>query len=596
MPELDRYEFVAAEGDSAQDTVRVARDTREDRDVMVWRVPISPSLSAEARAGVEERLKSETETASALEDEHLVRVLDSFIETDTANIVTEVVEGHSLETVLGAGPLGHEAALGVITPVLSALAAAGEQGLVHRALSPRTVFLLDDGSVKVAGLCMPEMPMPFDPVSLPSLSGGPAVEMYRSPEQIQGGQTDARSEVFIVGVMLYEMLVGQNPFAAPQYATTMYRIAYEEPSALGIFVPGLPEHVSAIVDKALAKDPDLRYQTPAEMLADLESQTAPDLTAIHAATAARAAASADAKPTAAPRVSKPIPWKRVAVVAAVLLAILGTAGGVYAFRQKRLAEDAATREAIRAEGVVMVARVAEAKALERDLRTLLESLGPIVVDNQAQLVQWDSDWAARQQAYRDRTAEVDRHNASEQAKYDNSEEYYYDWWTGTATVYHTYTKRMWSYPDPPTMPPPVTADISAQRTALADLASRSAALTSAVATDSAQAQYFMVVFARLTETIQVIDMRIGEARVAMDGMITRDPNRGDFVDGSKVAAIDLTEIATRMATVDQEVGLHTQRYGVTIEELLSVEATATPGAAEASTTPTATPDSTTTAK
>lgn len=595
MPESDRYAYAEEAQDSAQGPVRVARDTREDRDVMIWRVPISPSLAPEARSELEERLTVEVETARAIEDAGVVRVLDSFLEDDAANVVTEVVEGHSLGTVLQAGPLAYEAALGVITPVLRALAAAGEQGLVHRVLSPQTVYLQDDGAVRVPGLCLPEMPTPFDPVSLPSMSSGSAVEVYWSPEQVQGGQADARSEVFVVGVMMYEMLVGQNPFAAAQYATTMYRIAYEEPSPLAVFVPGLPEHVSAIVEKALAKDPDLRYQTPAEMLADLKEQTAPDLTAINAAKDARATAAADVS-AAAPRVRRPIPWKRVAIAAAVVVAVLGTAGGVYAYREKRLAEDAATQAAIRTEGAVMVERVAEAKALERDLKALLEGLAPVAANNQVQLARWDSDWASLQQAYNDRTAEVRRHNSAEESNYNASARVYYDWWTGESTVYYTYTKRLWSYPDPPTMPPPVNADISAQRATLADLASRSAALTSAVATDSAQAQYFMVVFARLTETLQVIDARIADVGTAMDGMITRDPNRGDFVDGTKVAAIDLTEIGTRMATVDQEVSLHTQHYGLTIEELLSSESTATPGATDASATPTATPESTATAK
>jgi hypothetical protein len=416
--------------------------------------------------------------------------------------------------------------------------------------------------------------------SLPYPTGPIGVEGYLSPEQVRDEQAQARSNVFTVGVMLYEMLVGQNPFAAPQHATTMYRIAYEEPSAVSLFVPDLPEYASAVLKKALAKEPELRYQSAAEMLADLNGQVAPDLTAVDAAIAARTTgaetAVAEVKP---PKVRKPFPTKRVLLIAVPTLLALALAYGGYALYQSRTNQEAAAQQAMIAEGAAMVDHVAELKGIALELDSTLATVQAEADQNASALANWDSEWNARLSSYESRVAQVDNHNDAEDSKYESSYTYSssYNYYTRRweYQYYYSYTPSYWTYPDYPSQPAPVGADLSAEMASIEQLAARLEQLRSALTAESAQVQYFGVVYARMLEAVDLLQGALSEASAALGSMATTNPDKGWVLDATKVRLVDTSAVKTAIATVDQEVSLYTGNYGVTIDQLMSVESSET---------------------
>jgi serine/threonine-protein kinase len=249
--------------------VYAARDTRLERDVALKFLP--PEWSRDATA--KKRLLREAQAASALDHPNICTVHD-IGETGDGQlyIVMAHYRGESLEHELERGPLAVDRARDLASQVARGLERAHEAGIVHRDVKPANVFvtargdarILDFGIAKVAGV-----------TGLTRTGISPGTPAYMSPEQAAGRPVDARTDLWSLGVMLYEMLAGRRPFRGDHDQAVIHAILERDPELLSGLRPEVPADLCRTVAKALAKAPAERYQVAGELAADLEPATAP---------------------------------------------------------------------------------------------------------------------------------------------------------------------------------------------------------------------------------------------------------------------------------------------------------------------------------
>ncbi|HLL77446.1 MAG TPA: protein kinase, partial [Pyrinomonadaceae bacterium] len=274
---LGQYRVEREIGRGGMGEIYLARDTRLDRPVALKLLPAF--LTSDA--GRVRRFEREARAASSLNHPNIITVHEFGESGGLRFIVTEYVEGRTLRELIEAGGLGLGQALDTAIQVASALAAAHRVGVVHRDVKPENVMVRGDGYVKVLdfGLAKPlanqhpaapERPGETAPTALIT---DPGVIMgtvsYMSPEQARGEEVDGRSDIFSLGVVLYEMVTGRKPFAGETVSHTIVAILEREPAPLSGYAPEAPEELQQIVSKALRKDRAERYASMDEMLAEL---------------------------------------------------------------------------------------------------------------------------------------------------------------------------------------------------------------------------------------------------------------------------------------------------------------------------------------
>jgi len=153
----------------------------------------------------------------------------------------------------------------IVTAVAQALDYAHRNGVVHRDIKPANIMILRNGEIKVADFGIARV-MTSSKTQTGVIMGTPS---YMSPEQIAGQKVDGRSDLFSLVVVLYEMLSGEKPFQGDSIATLMYNITTSAPPQIRDLAPNVPERFAAIIEKGLAKDRELRYQTGSELNQDL---------------------------------------------------------------------------------------------------------------------------------------------------------------------------------------------------------------------------------------------------------------------------------------------------------------------------------------
>ena len=283
---LGPYEIVAPIGAGGMGEVYRARDTRLSREVAVK--VISPRIAADAEQL--RRFEQEARAASQLEHSNILVVHDIGSHEGSPYIVSELLEGESLREKLGE-PLAPKKAVEYALQVAHGLAAAHEKGIVHRDIKPENVFVTRDGRVKILdfGLAKLTQPAAASGSLTEALTASPATEAgivmgtvgYMSPEQVMGKSLDARSDLFSLGVVLYEMLSGRPAFRKATAAETMAAILKEEPAELS----GASKPVSAGLDRiarhCLEKDPENRFHSARDVAFALETlSTAPTASAV----------------------------------------------------------------------------------------------------------------------------------------------------------------------------------------------------------------------------------------------------------------------------------------------------------------------------
>jgi serine/threonine-protein kinase len=214
-----------------------------------------------------ERFRLEAQAAASLNDPTIVAVYDWGQEQETSFIVMEYVEGRTLRDVIARGPMEPVAAAKVAADIAKALAAAHRAGVVHRDIKPGNVLITGSGEVKVADFGIARANGAGDGLTRTGAVMGTAT--YFSPEQAQGFAVDARSDIYSLGVVLYEMLTGVVPFAGDSAVSVAYLHVREPVVPPSQRRPDLPPALEAIVLTCLAKDPAARYQTADQLRTDL---------------------------------------------------------------------------------------------------------------------------------------------------------------------------------------------------------------------------------------------------------------------------------------------------------------------------------------
>ena len=261
----DRYEIVRAVARGGTADVYLARDRLLDRDVAVK--VLFPEFARDPSFVA--RFRREAQSAAALSHPNIVTVYDWGEEHGTYFIVMEYVEGRSLRDVIRQeGPLAPITAARIAAAIADALAYAHRSGLVHRDVKPGNVILTEDGQVKVAdfGIAASET-SPGEGLTKTGLVMGTAT--YFSPEQAQGFPVDARTDVYALGVVLFEMATGQPPFTGDTPVAVAMQHVRDQPPRPSTRMAGIPADFERIVLHALAKDAGARYQSVDELRADL---------------------------------------------------------------------------------------------------------------------------------------------------------------------------------------------------------------------------------------------------------------------------------------------------------------------------------------
>jgi serine/threonine-protein kinase len=273
---LGPYEILVLLGSGGQGEVYRARDHKLDRDVAVKVLPESfatPEFLA--------RFESEAKAVAALSHPNIVAIHDFGKESDIAYAVMELLEGETLRARLARGPLAPRKAVELALQCSGALAAAHDKGIVHRDLKPENIFLTRDGETKILDFGLAKKASPLSPEggsedSLTRERNTPPGTIlgtlgYMAPEQVRGQESDARSDLFALGAVLYEALSGERAFQGNSPADTLSAILKDDPPEISPRKAEVPPVLERIVRRCLEKDPGERFQTARDLRFALEA-------------------------------------------------------------------------------------------------------------------------------------------------------------------------------------------------------------------------------------------------------------------------------------------------------------------------------------
>ncbi len=264
---LGRYEIVGELGQGAMGVVYKATDPLIDRIVAIKTITLS--LALEEREEYEARFYQEAKAAGRLSHPNIVTIFDVGRSGDVAYIAMEFLQGRELRDVLNDEKLlPVDQVLDIVAQVALGLAYAHEHGIIHRDVKPSNIMVLRDGHAKITDFGIARMASAAVRTQTGMVLGSPK---YMSPEQVMGKLTDQRSDIFSLGVMLYEMLTGQPPFTGENVNAIMYQTLNAIPPSPSSINPAVPDMLNFIVAKALAKDIDNRYQNARDLANDLRA-------------------------------------------------------------------------------------------------------------------------------------------------------------------------------------------------------------------------------------------------------------------------------------------------------------------------------------
>lgn len=268
ISQLGRYEVLSELGQGAMGVVYRAKDPLIDRIVAIKTINLG--MAQEEKEEYEGRFYQEAKAAGRLNHPNIVTIYDVGKSEDIAYIAMEFLQGRELRDVLreNDGLLPVDQVLDMVAQVASGLAYAHEHGIVHRDIKPSNIMLIRDGHIKITDFGIARMASSAIRTQTGMVLGSPK---YMSPEQVLGKEIDQRSDIFSLGVMLYEMLTGEAPFVGDNVNSIMFQTLNLVPAAPGTLNSKVPDMLNFIVAKALAKERDDRYQNAKDFAADLRA-------------------------------------------------------------------------------------------------------------------------------------------------------------------------------------------------------------------------------------------------------------------------------------------------------------------------------------
>ena len=318
---VSHYRILSKLGGGGMGVVYEAEDLDLGRRVALKFLPEDLASRPEAL----ERFQREARAASALNHPHICTVHELGKHGDRPFLVMECLEGETLEQALGGQPLSPERVAELGTQIADALEAAHGKGIVHRDIKPGNLFITARGDAKVLDFGLAKlreepgdmdsaMPTEQAEESLTTAGSTMGTVAYMSPEQARGEELDGRTDLFSLGVVLYEMATGSRPFEGSTAAVVFSEILGKEPKAPVQINPAIPEPLEAVLTRTLEKDRELRYQSAADLKADLKRLMRDT-----------GSASVFAAPTAAQHVESRRargPWLLAAVLGALLVPLI----------------------------------------------------------------------------------------------------------------------------------------------------------------------------------------------------------------------------------------------------------------------------------
>ncbi|NIM15539.1 MAG: protein kinase [Candidatus Aminicenantes bacterium] len=259
---ISHYKILEKLGEGGMGVVYKAEDTKLKRTVALKFLP--PQLTRNPQA--KERFLHEAQAAAALEHPYICNVYEIDESENQIFIVMSCFDGQTLKEKIDAGPLKIDEALKIAVQAAEGLQAAHEKGIVHRDIKSANIMVTEKGQTKIMDFGLAKLKgqtrLTKAGIRLGSIT-------YMSPEQTQAEDVDCRSDIWSLGVVLYEMITGQMPFKGEHEPAVLYSIMNEEPEPLTALRTGVPMELERIINKALSKDPSERYQHADDLVVDL---------------------------------------------------------------------------------------------------------------------------------------------------------------------------------------------------------------------------------------------------------------------------------------------------------------------------------------
>jgi serine/threonine protein kinase len=345
------YRILSLIGKGGMGKVYAAEDSRLHRKVALKVLPVEATQQPERVR----RFEQEARAASALNHPNILTIYEVGQVESTHYISNELIEGDTLRKLVGSR-LALRKVLDIAVQSCSALAAAHTAGIVHRDIKPENIMLRGDGYVKILDFGLAKLTEPpagqsvVDDDVPTAMSDGLTVRgqilgtwLYMSPEQVRGKELDARTDIWSLGIVIYELLSGHSPFAANTATDTIVSIVDREPLPLSHFGVEVPEELERILGKALAKDREERYQSIKDMGLDLkqlsqemELETVTRTTRVHTSMGRKAPPAHDRRTPAA--------LSRSAIPAVIVLALAAIGWGAWTALHKRPTTSAPERQ------------------------------------------------------------------------------------------------------------------------------------------------------------------------------------------------------------------------------------------------------------
>jgi len=271
-PMLGRYQVEKELGKGAMGVVYLGKDPKIGRVVAIKTMALSQEFEGEELADARERFFREAEAAGRLQHQNIVTIFDAGEEHDLAYIAMEFLKGRDLTDFCKQGQLlPVPAVLSIVARVAEALAYAHKQNVVHRDIKPANImYELDGDTVKVTDFGIARI-TDSSKTKTGLVLGTPS---FMSPEQLAGKKVDGRSDLYSLGVMLFQMLAGVLPFRGDSMAELMYKIANEDAADIRVIRPELSDAIANVVALSLTKRPEIRYQNGDQFAADLRAAMA----------------------------------------------------------------------------------------------------------------------------------------------------------------------------------------------------------------------------------------------------------------------------------------------------------------------------------